>query len=939
MDQTNQYKYINKVNFIRRGIRCHGISLKKCYIIYIRGIRSWHLTKFRKYIKSKFPEFYDSVIAIKQVININDNFFQVKSTAPENSVKEFITKFNSLIKSSNCSFAKGKGHSHKINFSHLRREFFTSSFNNKSKSSLNNCNDTSICKSNNSSYDSNTNWFDADSNECYRLLHNKIHESISLCLSWNTNGWNFEKKDGIEYFNSLFKPIFLCFQETGNGTELTSNSPCKVYLPNYKYFCKRVDKSIPGLRGLYLFYDRSIQASLENNDLNYIISLSTYSLWNNSKCSIGNIYVPHKNHHTFHRLAKAEISTWLSSHTAHPSLLVGDYNIPLEKLKDWISKFNDWYILEINGSPISWISGNRKSAIDHAIVNGKMKELIFSASFIEFPPISDHRPLLIVSKNIVKDNSFILPKKSARVVWDRLKCLEKCEDIIHNNKFDILQNDFMDGNLSSNQMYGKFVSVSKSIAKDLELTSSKEICRKMFHMSQKIFDLQKLKMKAYKDIKRLGTTQALDVFLRLMKNYRNLCDIVHDKCNHFRRLEYLHRIKIGCEMAINRDSRNWWKWIKENVKVGKFTARSSCPIRNKNGDLVTTIPEQLDVWHDYYEDLSSDPSGHSLYKPYWSNPANKELYDYKKNKEWDINQDISIDEIVSAIESTPNFKASGPDDIPIELFKALFYRNEDNEIVYGAGLSCLHHIFNNIWNGDFPRKWNKASIVSIPKKGDLTDCNNYRGISLINNIIKIISKIVASRISSYGINNNFIRPEQFGFRNKEECISLYISIREICQRRKFSGKDTFLAFLDLRKAYDTVPIYNILNKIECLGIRGKSLQFIRNLYLSSKACVKLNSQLSNSFNVKKGVRQGCPLSPILFNLFINDVFKDCEQHGVSLKSAICCGSLFADDIVLCSPTRGRLLKKVNKWAKYNPMSYGINKCATMVVKALNSRVA
>lgn len=74
----------------------------------------------------------------------------------------------------------------------------------------------------------------------------------------------------------------------------------------------------------------------------------------------------------------------------------------------------------------------------------------------------------------------------------------------------------MNGNLSSNQMYGKFVSVSKSIAKDLELTSSKEICRKMFHMSQKIFDLQKLKMKAYKDIKRLGTTQALDVFLRLM---------------------------------------------------------------------------------------------------------------------------------------------------------------------------------------------------------------------------------------------------------------------------------------------------------------------------------------------------------------------------------------------------------------------------------------
>jgi len=77
----------------------------------------------------------------------------------------------------------------------------------------------------------------------------------------------------------------------------------------------------------------------------------------------------------------------------------------------------------------------------------------------------------------------------------------------------------------------------------------------------------------------------------------------------------------------------------------------------------------------------------------------------------------------------------------------------------------------------------------------------------------------------------------------------------------------------------------------------------------------LNSQLSNSFNVKKGIRQGCPLSLILFNLFINDIFKDCEQHDVSLKSALCCGDHFADDIVLCVPTRGslnKLLKKISR---------------------------
>jgi len=71
---------------------------------------------------------------------------------------------------------------------------------------------------------------------------------------------------------------------------------------------------------------------------------------------------------------------------------------------------------------------------------------------------------------------------------------------------------------------------------------------------------------------------------------------------------------------------------------------------------------------------------------------------------------------------------------------------------------------------------------------------------------------------------------------------------------------SYLAFLDLKKAYDSVPIYNVLMKIHHLGIRGKCYNFIENLYLPSKACVRVDGQLSESFNIKKGVRQGCPLS-------------------------------------------------------------------------------
>jgi len=174
-------------------------------------------------------------------------------------------------------------------------------------------------------------------------------------------------------------------------------------------------------------------------------------------------------------------------------------------------------------------------------------------------------------------------------------------------------------------------------------------------MSQKIFDMRKLKMKAYKDIKRLGSTQDLDNFMKLISKYVKLIDIIRKKCNHLRKLDYLHCIKIGFQLAINKDSRKWWKWIKRNIKTGKFFGCSSNPIKNKNGDIITSTSDQLKIWHDYYKNLSSESTGHGLYKPYWSNPVNKILHKYYENQKWNINQDISIDEIVKAIESTLNF--------------------------------------------------------------------------------------------------------------------------------------------------------------------------------------------------------------------------------------------------------------------------------------------
>jgi len=119
-------------------------------------------------------------------------------------------------------------------------------------------------------------------------------------------------------------------------------------------------------------------------------------------------------------------------------------------------------------------------------------------------------------------------------------------------------------------------------------------------------------------------------------------------------------------------------------------------------------------------------------------------------------------------------KAPGPDGIPNEFYKT-FFCNHDLEERFPSTSKCLEIILNKIKDGFFPNEWNSASTVFIPKKGNLS-----RGISLIKVGLKILTKKVRDRISKYAFKHNFIRPELFGFRNHEECISLYISIREIC---------------------------------------------------------------------------------------------------------------------------------------------------------------
>ena len=141
-------------------------------------------------------------------------------------------------------------------------------------------------------------------------------------------------------------------------------------------------------------------------------------------------------------------------------------------------------------------------------------------------------------------------------------------------------------------------------------------------------------------------------------------------------------------------------------------------------------------------------------------------------------------------------------------------------------------------------------------------------------VLKVKTIMMVQRIQHAVESKNLLTREQAGFRWREECSAQAAALVEAVQRRREKRRMTFLMFVDLSKAYDIVPHEAMLAKLDQIGIRGRMLSFIRALYESSEFRVRASvpgSTTGPTIKIMRGLRQGCPLSPILFDIFINDL--------------------------------------------------------------------
>jgi len=156
-----------------------------------------------------------------------------------------------------------------------------------------------------------------------------------------------------------------------------------------------------------------------------------------------------------------------------------------------------------------------------------------------------------------------------------------------------------------------------------------------------------------------------------------------------------------------------------------------------------------------------------------------------------------------------------------------------------------------------PEEWKVAIITSVHKKGDRRKCENYRGISVTNTFSRIYGRILAKLIElEY---KNMEMEEQLGFRAGRSCVDNIFCITQMTVKKKATNRELHLLFIDLTKAYDSVPLNKLWEILERSTINTRLIEVIKSLHEGSNSKIKTGDFITKGFKVTKGSRQGCSL--------------------------------------------------------------------------------
>ena len=686
--------------------------------------------------------------------------------------------------------------------------------------------------------------------------------------------------------------------------------------------------------GLALVVHKSMVAYEYGDPSPYMIGIRV--MFGSLEWNILNIYIPPRRGGVSRKEALRDIRRRVNSIYAGDLgarlMIMGDWNMSPEHLSRLLRRWGQPLLINAcSGSRNTYRGPQTWSSIDHMVVSPEAQPLTSKSKVNRTWDLSDHWPLECKIQAICPQGTTTM-NVATRISLDKSKFEEKKEHIRSHTMWDALAVD-----VEAEGMALWFETTVAEVATATDIVKEKGDAKREkpgYRLSKGAKQAISQRRKAhYKWAKGEGPRQMGPLWMRYIHFKKKATKLIKRCAQH----SWVRHLAKGAEHVCDNDLGGFWKWAKQLTHRGKSGTADYGPMFSEADELVYDPQDKLKAWKRYYETLLGDLTGHSRNEQFWADKfPGPECLELPA-----INGPIVWGEVNRALAKLKSGKSPGCDGVPPEFFKLAFEPdqvlvNDDREPSSSMGRAILR-VLRVLWNeGRIPDQWNEAWVVSILKKGDPKKMTNYRGISLLVVIVKILTMVVLQRISSALEERNWFIPQQAGFRVREECAGHICALYEIITRRVLAEKTCYVAFVDFEKAYDSVPIEGVLRKAFLAGVQGKCLDFLRALYANAGVRVRTGFGLSEVIKVSRGLRQGCNLSPLLFDIYINDILNGCESLGVRLiglnNHSREAGLLFADDLVLISNTRTSLqaaLELLQTWADTNEMRFGVGKCGIM----------
>ena len=381
------------------------------------------------------------------------------------------------------------------------------------------------------------------------------------------------------------------------------------------------------------------------------------------------------------------------------------------------------------------------------------------------------------------------------------------------------------------------------------------------------------------------------------------------------------------------DNRTFWKTIKP-VFTDKIQISQPISLLEK-GEIINDDVKIAEVFNEYFANITNElglneKKANLSLSENIEDPIEKAVHKYKNHpsikkikQQWSPQtlfefRKVTTEDVATQLRKLKSKKSSPIDSIPARVL-------QEHLDIFAP---LLQNSFNFcIETSHFPETLKKGNISSVLKKGDAFDKKNYRPISILPSLSKIFERLIEKQVKPY--TNSFLSPLLCGYREGYSTQHALLRLVENCKKALDQKMNAGAVFIDLSKAFDCLNHDLLIAKLDAYGFTRLALKYIKSYLRDRKQRVKMNGSYSEWRNINHGVPQGSVLGPLLFNIYINDLF-------ISVSNSLICN--YADDttIYVSDYRNEEIIRKLeidtailSEWFRDNSMKVNAEKCHLM----------